>query len=483
MAYDPDVLPKYNPTPTDTRWFGGTPMERGAISDSLRGSEWMKGSSLNPNPPTWVRSRPTSTTLASSTAPVPALVPTSTPSTFNAEEYKRDKMKNLPPINGGSSFIVPSASEQASNRAAGTPMPVFGAPGSGTIVPLSGDQAPKGGISRSQSSDYSQRPYSGYSPATGGVGAMAGVLESSTGKRQIVPGSEDSYQHMLAAQTEHQKLANEGGIGVERMRGETATREQAALDRNRAAEREFKRPEQEAQIGALGAQQKLYESQAAGVTTGNANKAQQQEIIEALSDTKKYPEGSAGRGRLVAKYRLLRSAHGEVAEDTTQSGIDKYVISQGVHPRTYQPLIPVVRKATGGVIEGFADGGAVGREQPSIQQVHPMVAQYGQYLSEAAKAGVAPIPFAQYTSLLQSRNAAPEAHFADGGDVSALGRPLKGPGTGTSDSIPAVIDGSQPAALSKGEYVLDEATVRYYGTKFLDNLRAKAKEPAEGAPA
>jgi len=33
--------------------------------------------------------------------------------------------------------------------------------------------------------------------------------------------------------------------------------------------------------------------------------------------------------------------------------------------------------------------------------------------------------------------------------VSALGRPLEGPGTGTSDSIPAVIDGQTPAALSK----------------------------------
>lgn len=39
------------------------------------------------------------------------------------------------------------------------------------------------------------------------------------------------------------------------------------------------------------------------------------------------------------------------------------------------------------------------------------------------------------------------------------GGPLRGPGSATSDSIPAVIDKAEPAALSDGEYVITAAAV------------------------
>jgi hypothetical protein len=55
--------------------------------------------------------------------------------------------------------------------------------------------------------------------------------------------------------------------------------------------------------------------------------------------------------------------------------------------------------------------------------------------------------------------------FADGGLVS-------GPGTGTSDSI--------PARLSNGEYVMPADTVRHYGRDFMDALRAM--RPQREAP-
>lgn len=139
---------------------------------------------------------------------------------------------------------------------------------------------------------------------------------------------------------------------------------------------------------------------------------------------------------------------------------------------------PAVKMEDGGFVEGYADGGAVGN--PSTGGVDPMVMQYGQYLGEASKVGIAPVPFAQYINLMQSARSMPKARFADGGDVSALQRPLEGPGTGRSDSIPAVIDGGQPAALSRGEFVLDEETTKYYGTKFLKDLQRKAKEALTG---
>lgn len=42
-----------------------------------------------------------------------------------------------------------------------------------------------------------------------------------------------------------------------------------------------------------------------------------------------------------------------------------------------------------------------------------------------------------------------------------------GPGTGTSDSVPAQIDGQQPAALSNGEYVINKAAVDLTGEEML----------------
>ena len=40
---------------------------------------------------------------------------------------------------------------------------------------------------------------------------------------------------------------------------------------------------------------------------------------------------------------------------------------------------------------------------------------------------------------------------------------IEGPGTGTSDSIPAVIDGQEPVNLSDGEFVMTEDAVRGAG--------------------
>jgi hypothetical protein len=59
----------------------------------------------------------------------------------------------------------------------------------------------------------------------------------------------------------------------------------------------------------------------------------------------------------------------------------------------------------------------------------------------------------------------PETGFAEGGYVA-------GPGTGTSDSI--------PARLSNGEYVMPADTVRHYGRDFMDALRAM--RPQREAP-
>lgn len=59
----------------------------------------------------------------------------------------------------------------------------------------------------------------------------------------------------------------------------------------------------------------------------------------------------------------------------------------------------------------------------------------------------------------------------------AGGGHITGPGTGTSDSVPAVGPGNRPIALSNGEYVLSADTVRAVGKHNLDALQAKYHKP------
>lgn len=67
--------------------------------------------------------------------------------------------------------------------------------------------------------------------------------------------------------------------------------------------------------------------------------------------------------------------------------------------------------------------------------------------------------------------------FADGGQIT-------GPGTGTSDSIPAVnTDTGQPLAVSNGEYEIPPQVVQALGKDFFDELIAQYHTPLEGQPA
>jgi len=66
-------------------------------------------------------------------------------------------------------------------------------------------------------------------------------------------------------------------------------------------------------------------------------------------------------------------------------------------------------------------------------------------------------------------------------DASEMGK-LDGPGTETSDSIPAQIDGKQPAALSTGEVVMNASAVKLSGEDILNainkaGLQARKKQP------
>jgi hypothetical protein len=80
----------------------------------------------------------------------------------------------------------------------------------------------------------------------------------------------------------------------------------------------------------------------------------------------------------------------------------------------------------------------------------------------------------EYVEKIQRQQQTPPG-YADGGL-------LQGPGTGTSDTIPALIDGAQPAQVSSGEYVIPAAVVQVLGQDYLEELVMQFHTPAEGAP-
>jgi hypothetical protein len=60
--------------------------------------------------------------------------------------------------------------------------------------------------------------------------------------------------------------------------------------------------------------------------------------------------------------------------------------------------------------------------------------------------------------------------YAQGGAIDVSGHQVIGPGTGTSDSIPAVVDGQEPAALSSGEFVWTDAATENAGSGNLKHI-------------
>lgn len=102
-------------------------------------------------------------------------------------------------------------------------------------------------------------------------------------------------------------------------------------------------------------------------------------------------------------------------------GLDSVLAKRGINPRMRQEVItPHMRR--------FASGGGVGDQGNAMPD--------------------------------QSNTGMPN-------DVSSTSQPVNGVGTGTSDSIPASIDGQQPAALSNGEFVMNAEVPKLSGDEIL----------------
>jgi hypothetical protein len=117
----------------------------------------------------------------------------------------------------------------------------------------------------------------------------------------------------------------------------------------------------------------------------------------------------------------------------------------------------------------------------------PMMEDYEQYAAVAEQMGLPVIPFEQFAQIMeaaQQENAAsPEGAmgFARGGAVDASGKMVVDPNpAAATDSIPAMIDGQQPAALDSGEFVIPRHAVMFHGIDKLNKLIAQADQDGTG---
>ena len=140
---------------------------------------------------------------------------------------------------------------------------------------------------------------------------------------------------------------------------------------------------------------------------------------------------------------------------------------------------------------GFADGGLI--ESPGVLSfanggivegggVDPLTADYELYRTAATKAGVPVLSMREAIPRMAQIRANKRSGVLDmiakGGTTPqgyAEGGEIDGPGTGKSDSIPAVVDGVGPAAVSDGEFHIPKHVVDYFGTKMFDGLVEKAR--------
>lgn len=169
-------------------------------------------------------------------------------------------------------------------------------------------------------------------------------------------------------------------------------------------------------------------------------------------------------------------------------------------------------KAAGGIIEGYGRGKVVGKDgerilgaipdmpsMPPLDSIHQQGAtgqmldpRLMEYIMAATKGGMTPdvdaYKRAKEQRMMQMAGnymgMGQNVQLARGGAVPVQGQELMGVGPaaggGTEDTIPAVIDGSQPAALSSGEFVVTAKATDSVGAPV---LRAIMKGLEQGNPA
>lgn len=146
-------------------------------------------------------------------------------------------------------------------------------------------------------------------------------------------------------------------------------------------------------------------------------------------------------------------------------------------------------------VQEFANGGMVGRpmygQTPNAQAVMPEVNEYREYAMGAKSLGLPAVPFEQFLGMRQGAKQVAAGQqqgamaFANGGEIpdpnDVSGKMVydSDPNAPT-DSIPAMIDGTAPAKLDSGEFVIPRDVVAFFGTDRLNKMIAQARKGAAG---
>jgi hypothetical protein len=119
-------------------------------------------------------------------------------------------------------------------------------------------------------------------------------------------------------------------------------------------------------------------------------------------------------------------------------------------------------------------GGAPGMDFGGDFGVDPMQDEYQQYAQQAQQLGLPVIPFEEYAAMMQQSGGMGGGDM--GGDPAVGGKMVVDPDPNApTDSIPAMIDGEQPAQLDSGEFVFPRHAVLFHGIDKLKKLIAQSE--------
>lgn len=214
---------------------------------------------------------------------------------------------------------------------------------------------------------------------------------------------------------------------------------------------------------------------AVGGSAINAARTNEENRVADVNNAQRLQFVSLGKGLPTDANANLNAAHGITqanANQNTELANQYGARANSAYADVGRSLGNVDWKKIGGGISSFFSSGNTGSGNSPLQS-SVNTDSYGSTNATAGNfAGSSNYGANDYTSGYYDAGG-----FADGGMVKkpshyAAGGIIRGPGTGTSDSIPAVIDGEVMARVSDNEYRIPAAVVDKIGKAQLDKLVA-----------
>jgi phage-related minor tail protein len=202
------------------------------------------------------------------------------------------------------------------------------------------------------------------------------------------------------------------------------------------------------QISAIEGEAKLQDARAAQVPQLTAIAEQLRQIRDAL------PTGAAAAidaanvsiGQLDNTVRAATPTIVDFGTKAKNSAIDSIADAAGNAVTNFENLGEVVKSTLKGIAGDIVKSG-----------IKDLLRSMFSGAGSSSGGGLLSVAFGGAKSLFG---------FADGGRIT-------GPGTGTSDSIPALVDGKRPISVSDGEWIQPKASVDYYGPGFMEAVRTR----------